>query len=119
MITVTFNDFDEMCKQVLFLADLFRKDPKASATKVVETMKKAAEPEPKQEEPKAEQEAPKITEDFRVEVRKLLAKVNKQTGTNTASDMIKEITGKDKLTQVPLEMLPELKKRAEEVLNAG
>lgn len=54
-----------------------------------------------------------------VELRGLLAKVNRKTGTNTASQWIKDIAGKDKLTEVDdQEALAQIKAKAEEVLNA-
>lgn len=54
-----------------------------------------------------------------VELRGLLAKVNRKTGTNTASQWIQEIAGKAKLTEVDdQEALAQIKAKAEEVLNA-
>ena len=51
--------------------------------------------------------APAVTEDFRVEVRKALAQLNKATGGNVAKELIKEF-GCSKLTEVKLEDLPAL-----------
>ena len=51
--------------------------------------------------------APAVTEDFRVEVRKALAQLNKSTGGNVAKELIKEF-GCSKLTEVKLEDLPAL-----------
>lgn len=63
--------------------------------------------------------APAVTEDFRVEVRKTLARLNKKTGTNTASALIRSL-GVNRLTDVPLEKLPALMEQAKEALdNAG
>ena len=67
--------------------------------------------------PAQEVVAPEISEDFRVEVRKTLAKLNKKVGKNTASDLIKEF-GVKKLTEVKLEDLPALMDKAKEALNA-
>lgn len=61
---------------------------------------------------------PKVTEDFRVEVRKALAQLNKKVGKNIASELIKGF-GVDKLTEVALADLPALMDRAKEALNAG
>lgn len=76
-----------------------------------------AEPEPDEKAPAAE-EAPaeEITEDFRIQVRKTLAALNKKTGKNTASELIADI-GATRLADVPLADLPGLMKKAEEVLN--
>lgn len=133
-IQLTFDGFDDYCdgirklagtipEEATTLAEAFPEKLEGMITaKPVDTTAKTepetakTEPEPEPETAKAE---PEVTEDFRVEVRKTLAKINKKTGTNTASSMIKEITGMDKLTQVPLEQLPELMARAKEVLNAG
>lgn len=63
-----------------------------------------------------EAKAPKITEDFRVEVRKTLAALNKvQTG-NPAKALIAEI-GYKRLTDVPLELLPGLMEKAKGAMN--
>ena len=63
------------------------------------------------------EEQPAVTEDYRVEVRKFLAKLNKQTGKNTAKELISQF-GASKLTDVKLEDLPALMTKAEEVYNA-
>lgn len=60
---------------------------------------------------------PEVTEDFRVEVRKALAELNKKVGKNIASDLIKGF-GVDKLTDVALADLPALMEQAKEALNA-
>lgn len=62
-------------------------------------------------------QAPEVTEDFRVEVRKTLAQLNKKVGKNIASELIKGF-GVDKLTEVALADLPALMDRAKEALNA-
>jgi hypothetical protein len=63
-------------------------------------------PAPKQEKPAA-----KVDESYRVEVRKTLAALNKKTGENTASQLIKGY-GVDKLTEVPLDKLQDLMEKA-------
>ncbi len=73
---------------------------------------------PKEEKPQEEatakqEEAPKVD---RVAVRKLLASLNKKTGTNTASGLIADL-GFDKLTNVPDDRLAELQAKAEEAMN--
>lgn len=78
---------------------------------------------PKDEKPREEaaakkEEAPAKKVD-RVTVRKILATLNKNTGTNTASRLIADL-GFDKLTNVPDDRLAELQTKAEEALkNAG
>ena len=61
--------------------------------------------------------APEVTEDFRVEVRKTLAQLNKKVGKNIASELIKGF-GVNKLTEVALADLPALMSKAKEALNA-
>lgn len=93
--------------------------------KNVVPFEKKAEPEPTPEpEPEHVQgdeimpaPVPQVDESYRIEVRKTLAKLNKQTGENTASKLIKGF-GVDKLTEVALKDLPELMRQAEEALNA-
>ena len=70
--------------------------PWKEAPAEAETPKKAAAPA-----------APAVTEDFRVEVRKALAQLNKATGGNVAKELIREV-GCSKLTEVKLEDLPAL-----------
>lgn len=116
-ITVTFDSLDEF--------EAFKGTTAAapqSAQKPVEEPEapKAKKPAPKEEMPwkeaPAEAETPKaaaapaapaVTEDFRVEVRKALAQLNKATGGNIAKELIKEF-GYSKLTEVKLEDLPAL-----------
>lgn len=76
-----------------------------------EPEKLPAEPEEAPEEPKTE-----LTEDFRMEVRKTLAALNKLQAGNPAKQLIAE-TGFKRLTDVPLEMLPGLMQKAEEAMN--
>jgi hypothetical protein len=79
---------------------------KATAKEAVE---KKAKPAPAPE--------PEVDESYRVEVRKVLAALNKKTGENTASKLIKEF-GVDKLTDVKLADLPALMAKAKEVRDA-
>ena len=60
---------------------------------------------------------PQVDESYRVEVRRVLAKLNKKTETNTATKLIRGF-GVEKLTEVALKDLPELMRQAEEALNA-
>lgn len=79
-------------------------------------------PAPVEEQPDpAPVEAPEeakteITEDFRVEVRKTLAALNKLQAGNPAKTLIAE-TGYKRLTDVPLDLLPGLMQKAEEAMN--
>lgn len=123
-ITVTFDSLDEFeaFKGTAVVAP-------QSAQKPVEEPEtpKAKKSAPKEEMPwkeaSAEAEAPKkaaapaVTEDFRVEVRKALAQLNKKTGGNAAKELIKEF-GVSKLTEVKLEDLPALMEKAQAALNA-
>ena len=63
------------------------------------------------------EEQPAVTEDYRMEVRKFLAKLNKQTGKNTAKELISQF-GASKLTDVKLEDLPALMEKAKESADA-
>lgn len=126
-ITVTFDSLDEF--------EAFKGTAAAapqSAQKPVEELEapKAKTSAPKEEMPwketPAEAETPKkaaapaapaVTEDFRVEVRKTLAQLNKKTGGNEAKGLIKEF-GCSKLTEVKLEDLPALMEKAQAALNA-
>lgn len=100
-----------------------------SAQKAPEGPQNDEEPKPKKNPKKSEKPqeedagqpdeapAPEVSEDFRVEVRKTLAKLNKKVGKNMASDLIKEF-GVEKLTEVALSDLPALMDKAKEALNA-
>lgn len=121
-ITVTFDSLDEF--------EAFKGTAAApqSAQKPIEEPEalKAKKSAPKEEMPgkeaPTEAEAPKkaapaVTEDFRVEVRKTLAQLNKKTGGNEAKELIKGF-GVSKLTEVKLEDLPALMEKAQAALNA-
>lgn len=72
----------------------------------------APDPDPEPEQPA------KVTEDFRIVVRKQLAALNKKCGYNRAAELIKELTGKNKLTEVNLADLPKVMDHAKEETNA-
>lgn len=83
--------------------------PKNDTTK---TQEAAPDPDPEPEQPA------KVTEDFRIVVRKQLAALNKKCGYNRAAELIKELTGKNKLTEVNLADLPKVMDHAKEETNA-
>ena len=115
-ITVTFDSLEEFQQHMTTCAP---------AQPVTVWPEEQPDPEPVEEEPEklpAEPEkAPEevkteITEDFRVEVRKTLAALNKLQAGNPAKALIAE-TGYKRLTDVPLELLPGLMQKAEEAMN--
>lgn len=63
-------------------------------------------------------EEPAVTEEYRLEVRQVLYKLNKETGNKTAATDLIKTFGVKKLTDVPLSDLPALMKKAQEALNA-
>lgn len=75
-------------------------------------------PEPADDPAPAEDAPAAVTEDFRIAVRKQLAALNKKCGYNKAAELIKEQTGKSKLTEVALADLPKLMEAAKEETNA-
>lgn len=144
-ITVEFNslqELDEFCNGVAIAPGLVNKvstsaEPAQEAPKAPEAKKSTPKKETakdeapakanvqetekharKEETPAPEADKPADTGALKVEVRKLLAQVNKKTGTNTASQWIKELTSVEKLTEVQsADELMALKAKAEEVLN--
>ena len=125
-IVLTFDSFEEFQEQVgRYAAKLKPVKPVAvpledvAAVLKAEADKKPAEkkeaPAKKAEEPAAA--APEVDEKYRIEVRKVLAELNKKTGENIASKLIKDL-GKDKLTDVALSDLPALMAKAKEQLDA-
>ena len=143
-ITVEFNSLQEIndfCAGVFIapgLAQAAREQCEAAeeAPKKAEVKKSSPKAEKAQEEAQTIAEEPSVSTETvaeakpepekapteivkPAELRKLLAAVNKKTGTNTASQWIKELTGKEKLTEVtdPAE-LSKLAAKAKEVLNA-
>lgn len=122
-ITITFDSLEEFKKHIIGVPEA------APAQKAPEAPQSDEEPKPKKNPKEAEKPqeedagqpdeapAPEVSEDFRVEVRKTLAKLNKKVGKNMASDLIKEF-GVEKLTEVALSDLPALMDKATEALNA-
>ncbi len=104
--------------------------PKKNTKKTEKAVPAAAEPDPEPaDEPAPAEDAPAedapadetpaaVTEDFRIAVRKQLAALNKKRGYNRAAELINELTGKDKLTEVDLADLPKLMDAAKEETNA-
>lgn len=124
-ITVEFNslqELDEFCNGVAIAPALAKKVSTSAETAQDEAPAKAnvqeTEKDARKEEASAKkEEAPDVSK-IQVEVRKMLAQVNKKTGTNTASQWIKELTSVEKLTEVQsADELLALKAKAEEVLN--
>lgn len=123
-ITVTFDSLDEFeaFKGTAVAAPQSAQRP-AEEPEAPKAKKSAPKEEMPWKEAPTEAETPKkaaapaVTEDFRVEVRKTLAQLNKKTGGNEAKELIKEF-GCSKLTEVKLEDLPALMEKAREALNA-
>ena len=97
--------------------------PKKNTKKTEKAAPAEAEPapEPADDAAPAEDapaEAAEVTEDFRITVRKQLAALNKKCGYNRAAELINELTGKGKLTEVALADLPKLMEAAKEETNA-
>lgn len=119
-IVCTFESYEEF----LAFAGLNKTEKKAApAPRKKDPVKEETAPEPVQETAQPEQPAEELP--FKEEepavditvVRKTLTKLNKQTGKNTAKDLIKEF-GAAKLTDVAASDLPALLKKAEEMLDA-
>lgn len=96
--------------------------PKKNTKKADKPAPAEAEPAPEPSPESADEAAPaapaEVTEDFRIAVRKQLAALNKKRGYNRAAELINELTGKDKLTEVDLADLPKLMDAAKEETNA-
>lgn len=134
-ITVTFDSLEEFkdclgiqspSMSTLAAAESAQKEPEKTgpkkntkkAEKAQETAQAAAEEDLREDTPApGTPSAPEVTEDFRVEVRKTLAQLNKKVGKNIASELIKGF-GVDKLTEIALADLPALMSKAKEALNA-
>ena len=125
-ITVSFDTLDEFQKYMGIEAPApVQKATEAPQSDETPKPKKNPKKEEKPQEEEAGQpdeapekeEAPEVSEEFRVEVRKTLAKLNKKVGKNMASELIKEF-GVEKLTEVSLSDLPALMDKAKEALNA-
>lgn len=93
--------------------------PKKNTKKADKAVPAEAEavPEPA-EAPAEDAAAPGVNEEFRITVRKQLAALNKKCGRNRAAELINELTGKSKLTEVELADLPKLMEAAKEETNA-
>ena len=92
--------------------------PKKNTKKTDKPAPAAAEPAPEPAEAAADDAPAAVTEDFRIAVRKQLAALNKKCGYNRAAELINELTGKGKLTEVALADLPKLMEAAKEETNA-
>ena len=93
--------------------------PKKNTKKTEAAAPAEAEPAPEPAEAPAEDApVPEVNEEFRITVRKQLAALNKKCGRNRAAELINELTGKSKLTEVELADLPKLMEAAKEETNA-
>ena len=131
-IQMTFDSFDDMKANILRMADALMPDAITSIPEE-EEHNTAPMPEPEPEEPATaptpepgepataptpEPEAPKPEKGLDLaQMRKILSAVNKHTGKNTARELIQAM-GFKVLTEMPADKYPELKAKAEEVLNA-
>lgn len=111
-ITVTFDSLEEFTRYIF-------EEAKQKTAEIVQDAPEGFKPvnDTPWDEKSEETAAPAVTEDYRVEVRKFLAKLNKKTGQNTAKELIQQF-GASKLTDVKLEDLPALMAKAEEAFNA-
>ena len=131
-IQMTFDSFDDMKANILRMADALmpdaftgipEEDPHEEARATTPMPEpEAPMPEPEPEEPATaptpEPEAPKPEKGLDLaQMRKILSAVNKHTGKNTARELIQAM-GFKVLTEMPADKYPELKAKAEEVLNA-
>lgn len=130
-ITVTFNSVDELLATLkLTTDDVLAATVGYEKPKKKKTGAPAADPEP---EPKTEPEpapapaepepepapAPtvEVTDEYKLKVRQALHELNKKTGKNTATELIKSF-GVSKFTEMAPADLPALMAKAEEALNA-
>ena len=116
-IVCTFESYEEF----LAFAGLNKgKAAKAEKKEEPRAVKEEPAPAPQEQPEQPAEELPFKEEEPAVDitvVRKTLTKLNKQTGKNTAKDLIKEF-GAAKLTDVAASDLPALLKKAEEMLDA-
>ena len=97
-------------------------EEKMEAEKKAEKKRKVKEPEvvgatpEEMEELEADEEIDYIA--LRVKTQKTLAELNKASGKNQATKLIKKVCGVDRYTEVKDAQLPALLKEAEEALNA-
>lgn len=106
-ITVTFDSMDEMLRYVDVrgrVQTTFTDFTPAEIQRIENERKNVSEPV---KDPEPDPEPVKVTEDFRAEVRRAMATLNKQTGENTAKKILQE-RGFASLKDAPLEALPEL-----------
>ena len=136
-IQMTFDSFDDMKANILRMADALMPDAFAGIPEE-EEHNTAPMPEPEEEHataPTPEPEDPdrpgaNVPKQPTVppmpkpekgldlaQMRKILSAVNKHTGKNTARELIQAM-GFKVLTEMPADKYPELKAKAEEVLNA-
>ena len=120
-ITCTFDSYDEFLAFAGLSKGKAAKAEKKEEPRAVKEEPKAVKEEPAPQEPEQPaEELPFKEEEPAVDitvVRKTLTKLNKQTGKNTAKDLIKEF-GAAKLTDVAASVLPALLKNAEDLLDA-
>lgn len=102
-ITVTFDSMEEFQQHMTTCAPAWPVTVWPEEQPAPEPVK---DPEPTPA-PEPDPEPVKITEDFRAEVRRAMATLNKQTGENTAKKILQE-RGFASLKDAPLEALPEL-----------
>lgn len=108
-ITVTFDNVEEFLRYVDIrgrVQTTFTDFTPEEIQRIENERKAAPEPDPAPA-PEPDPEPVKITEDFRAEVRRAMATLNKQTGENTAKKLLQE-RGFASLKDAPLEALPEL-----------
>lgn len=116
-ITVTFDTLEEF-DAFRGAPTIWREVPAPAEEKKAETVKEEPEvpfeegpmpePEPAPEpEPEKKAETPAVSESMRTKLRKDLADLNKKAGENVAKALINQV-GYKKLTDIPLEKLPEL-----------
>lgn len=114
---------EELNANVQKTADIINAaEEKMEAEKKAEKKKKVKEPEvvgatpEEMEELEADEEIDYIA--LRVKTQKTLAELNKASGKNQATKLIKKVCGVDRYTEVKNAQLPALLKEAEEALNA-
>ena len=106
-ITVQFDSLEEFQEHMIQHAGAgpqVQIEPSPVKTEIpADTLVAGKMPTPAEPDPEPVQ----ITEDFRAEVRRAMATLNKQTGENTAKKILQE-RGFASLKDAPLEALPEL-----------
>lgn len=109
-ITVQFESMEEMLRFVDVRGQIQTTFTDFTPAEIgqIEAQREAGRPDPEPAPaPEPDPEPVKITEDFRAEVRRAMATLNKQTGENTAKKILQE-RGFASLKDAPLEALPEL-----------